>query len=306
MAESLDYLEAERELDTILDWVRWLSSQFTIAAVFFGHGTDNPWDEALMLTLGVLQLPVDSPDGLLSAKLTSSEKKQISGVAQQRIEARIPLPYLLNQSWFCGLPFYVDERVLIPRSPFAELIQQRFSDWLHDEPTQILDMCTGGGCIAIALANTFTAAEVDAVDISSEALAVAEHNIYGHDLAHRVYPIQSDLFSQLSGQKYNLIVCNPPYVDKEDMDDLPIEFTHEPRLALEAGEDGLDLVEEILRSAPQHLTDNGWLFVEVGNSLVHMEERFPNLSIQWVNLNNGGDGIFAVSQSSLMAFLQHS
>lgn len=306
MLETLDYQEAEQELDTILDIVRWLSSQFNAHSLFFGHGTDNPWDEALLLVLTALYLPVDSPDSLFSAKVTKTERKRIFAIAKQRIEQRIPLPYLLNQSWFCGLPFYVDSRVLIPRSPFAELINQGFKDWLDQEPHTLLDMCTGSGCIAIALAHTFEDAQVDAVDISLEALEVAEHNIHDHNLSERVFPIQSDLFSQLAGQHYDLIVCNPPYVDAEDMGDLPEEFTHEPRLALEAGEDGLEMVEIILAEAPKHLTEHGWLFVEVGNSLIHMASRFPQLPITWVNLENGGDGIFAINRSSLIEYQQQS
>lgn len=305
MSETLDYSEAQNELVSILDLARWLSSQFNSHELFFGHGTDNPWDEALMLVLTALHLPMDSPDSLMSARLTSTEKQTILSIAQQRIEQRIPLPYLLNQSWFAGLPFYVDERVLIPRSPFAELIQRRFSDWLNHEPVSILDMCTGGGCIAVALATAFGDAQVDAVDISTDALAVAEHNIEAHQLSERVFPIQSDLFTQLKGQRYDLIVCNPPYVDAEDMDDLPEEFHHEPRLALEAGDDGLDLVETIINQAADFMSDEGWLFVEVGNSLVHMAHRFPGLEVQWIKLEQGGDGIFAISRASLLAYQQN-
>jgi ribosomal protein L3 glutamine methyltransferase len=223
---------------------------------------------------------------------------------ERRVNERIPAAYLTNQAWFCGLPFYVDERVLVPRSPYAELINKRFADWLNNEPISILDLCTGGGCIAIALAYAFEQAHVDAVDISSDALAVAEMNIAEHDLSQRVFPIQSDLMCALQGQQYDLIVSNPPYVDQEDMDDLPDEFRHEPQLGLAAGLDGLDLVDSILQQAPQHLSDKGWLFVEVGNSKVHMNERYPGLPITWVDFEQGGHGVFAINKATLLAYYQ--
>ena len=239
---------------------------------------------------------------LFQARLTQTEKRDIAALVQRRAEERIPLPYLMHQAWFCGLPFYVDERVLIPRSPIAELIDDKFANWVSAPPTHILDLCTGGGCIAIALAYAFEGATVDAVDISPEALEVAEMNINEHQLSDRVYPIQSDLMAALEGQKYDLIISNPPYVDAEDMADLPEEFHHEPELALAAGDDGLDLVHKMLRQAPAHLTDDGWLFVEVGNSQFHMEHVYPDLALQWVEFNRGGHGVFAISKSDLEAY----
>ncbi len=298
--------EAIADLHSILDMVRWAVSRFNDADLFFGHGTDNAWDEAVSLVFQALHLPhgltQQTGDGLFAARLTQSERSKVAELVLQRVQTRLPLPYITNEAWFCGLPFYVDERVLIPRSPFAELIENKFAQWLSEPPSRILDLCTGGGCIAIALAYAFDEAEVDAVDISEDALTVAEMNIQEHGLSHRVFPLYSDLFSQLEGQQYDLIVSNPPYVDAQDMADLPNEFQHEPELALAAGDDGLDLVETILQQAPQHLSDNGVLLVEVGNSLVHMDNRFPGLELEWVELAQGGHGIFAVTKAALERF----
>ncbi len=296
--------EALTELDSILDVARWVLSQFNKHNLYFGHGSDNAWDEALTLIGQVLHLPLPIHTDFLPAKITKSERKAIIDLVQRRVNERIPVAYLTNHAWFAGLPFYVDERVLVPRSPFAELIGNGFENHLNHEPLQILDMCAGSACIAIACAYAFPNSHVDAVDISQDALQVADINIQEHGLSDRVYAIQSDLFSALEGQRYDLIICNPPYVDAEDMADLPEEFHHEPRLGLEAGNDGLDLVKKILQQAPNHLTDNGWLFVEVGNSLVHMPEAFSGLPLHWVNLEQGGDGIFAINKEQLVTFLE--
>lgn len=306
MNNSVDIEQAVSDMHSMLDMVRWAVSQFNQAGLFYGHGTDNPWDEAVCLTLHTLNLPQDmlqqTGEQLFQARLTETEKRAVAVLVKRRVEERIPLAYLMNQAWFCGLPFYVDERVLIPRSPFAELIDDKFAQWLSRTPTQILDLCTGGGCIAIALAYAFEYAIVDAVDISPEALEVAELNIIEHQLSERVYPIKSDLMDALTGQKYDLIISNPPYVDAEDMADLPDEFHHEPELALAAGDDGLDLVHKMLRQAPEHLTDDGWLFVEVGNSQFHMEHIYPDLALQWVEFTRGGHGVFAISRADLVAY----
>ncbi len=306
MTDKFYLQEAIDDLHTVLDMTRWAASRFNDAALYFGHGTDNAWDEAISLVFQALHLPHDAlsvtGESLFTARLTHSEREKIAELVLKRVQTRLPLPYITNQAWFCGMPFYVDERVLIPRSPFAELITKRFAPYLNSEPTHILDMCTGGGCIAIAMAHTFDEAEVDAVDISSDALEVAELNIQEHQLAHRVYPIESDLFSSLAGQKYQLIVSNPPYVDAEDMADLPDEYHHEPEMAVTAGQDGLELVEHILRQAPDYMTDDGLLFVEVGNSEVHMAQRFPGLQLDWLEFEQGGHGIFAVSKSTLSQY----
>ena len=306
MTDKIYLEEAVEDLHSILDIVRWAVSRFNDAGLYYGHGTDNPWDEAVSLVLQILHLPQDMPaqtsEQLFHARLTRSEKKKLVDLVMRRVTERIPLAYLTHQAWFCGLPFYVDERVLVPRSPYGELISNSFSSWLEDEPVSILDLCTGSGCIAIALAYAFAQAQVDAVDISDDALAVAELNINEHDLAHRVFPLKSDLFTALAGQQYDLIVSNPPYVDAEDMADLPEEFQHEPQLGLAAGDDGLELVRLILQQAPAHLTDNGWLFVEVGNSQVHVQEQYPELELDWVEFEHGGHGVFAVSKAALLRY----
>jgi ribosomal protein L3 glutamine methyltransferase len=302
------YDDSLDSLTSLLDWVRFCASRMNEADVFFGHGTDNAWDEAIVLVLYCVALPPDmaqkTSDALFSAQLTKVEKQRIFAMLTQRITSNEPLPYLTNQAWFAGYPFYVDHRVLIPRSPFAELIHDNFADWLTQPPQLIMDLCTGGGCIAIALAHAFEHAQVDALDISEDALDVARINIAEHGLEERVFAVSSDVFSGVIGQQYDLIVSNPPYVDAEDMGDLPQEFLHEPALALAAGHDGLDIVETILQQAPNHLTDNGWLFVEVGNSSVHMPYRFPGLAVQWIDFELGGQGVFAVAKQTLVDYWQ--
>ncbi|WP_088332295.1 50S ribosomal protein L3 N(5)-glutamine methyltransferase [Lacimicrobium sp. SS2-24] len=295
--------QAVNDLHSMLDLMRWCATQFNQAGLYFGHGTDNPWDEAVSLVLQSVHLPHDSPQDLFAARLTQAEKKHIVMLAQRRVNERLPLAYLTHQAWFAGLPFYVDERVLVPRSPFAELIQGHFAPYMDFEPDTVLDMCTGSGCIAIAAAMAFSEAEVDAVDISADALAVAEINIQEHDLSTRVFPIQSDLFENLSGQCYDLIIANPPYVDAEDMADLPEEFHHEPELGLAAGDDGLDLVHDLLKKGPDFMSERGWMFVEVGNSMVHVEQQYPDLPLVWIDFEQGGHGIFAISNRDLKAWL---
>ena len=291
--------EAINELSTVQDLLRWASSRFYQAGIYLGHGTDNGWDQAVALVTHCLHLPIDAGRDILTAKLTRSERQAIVDLIVLRIEERLPLPYLTHQAWFAGLPFYVDERVLIPRSPIAELIEQGFQPWLKQQPARVLDLCTGSACIAIALAHAFPDAEVDAVDISEDALAVAEINIDEYGLSDRVYPIQSDCFEALAGATYDLIVCNPPYVDAEDMADLPEEYRHEPELALASGDDGLDFVRTLLAQAPDHLTEQGLLVCEVGNSQVHMEHAFADVPFIWLELQNGGHGIFVIDRSSL-------
>ncbi|HCU64729.1 MAG TPA: 50S ribosomal protein L3 N(5)-glutamine methyltransferase [Rheinheimera sp.] len=297
--------EAVNELFTIHDWLRWAVSQLNAADVYFGHGTDNPWDDAGQLMAFTLHFTHLAESALLQTRLTSSEKRRFAALVQQRIEQRIPSAYLTNQAYFAGLPFYVDERVLVPRSPISELITRQFADWFPVEaPQRILDLCTGSGCIAIACAHYLPEAEVDAVDISEDALTVADLNISQHGLEHRVFPIQSDCFAALPGQQYDLIVTNPPYVDAEDMADLPAEYHHEPELGLASGVDGLELTRKILREAAAHLTDNGVLICEVGNSMVALSEQMPEVPFHWITFNNGGDGVFALTKAQLVAHQQ--
>ncbi|MFN3234441.1 MAG: 50S ribosomal protein L3 N(5)-glutamine methyltransferase [Gammaproteobacteria bacterium] len=266
---------------------------FLQSDLFYGHGTDNAWDEAVALVLGCLKLAYDSdPDGAVSEQ----DCEQIKALASRRIKELIPVPYLVKQAWFAGLPFYVDERVIIPRSPLAEWIARGFEPWLAtDKIHRVLDLCTGSGCIAIACAYAFPEAQVDAVDISTDALAVAKINVEKHGLTDRVHLIQSDMFEALGNREYDLIITNPPYVGKIDMQDLPPEYTHEPVLALESGDEGLDAVDEILRKAPQYLSENGLLVVEVGCSQSAVEKTYPDLPLIWLECEHGGEGIFLYS-----------
>ena len=302
LIETIAQDQVHNDLHSIKDYLRWAYSCFNRADVFYGHGQDNGWDEALQLVLSALHLPLDVPDDLFDGRLALSEKQAIIHLIKERLGRRVPVAYLTNSAWFCGLEFYLDERVLIPRSPIGELIQQGFGGLLKNSPKRILDMCTGSGCIAIACAEQFPEAEVDAVDLSFEALDVAEFNIERHQLTHRVFPIQSDLFTQLPQDQYDLIVTNPPYVDQDDIEDMPEEFRHEPMLALEAGEDGLVLVKRILAQAGEYLTKNGVLICEVGNSMVHLIEQYPTVPFKWIEFKQGGDGVFALTKPQLDLF----
>ncbi|MCU4674806.1 50S ribosomal protein L3 N(5)-glutamine methyltransferase [Catenovulum sp. 2E275] len=302
MIDDKQYEVAQAELETIFDFVRWIVSCFNQADVYFGHGTNNAWDEAYSLVFQAIHLPFERSETLDRAKLTSAEKALIIQWVKQRIHEQKPLAYISNHALFCDLPFYVDERVLVPRSPISELIQQKFSTLLNpNSVNRVLDLCTGSGCIAIACAYAFENAEIDAADISLDALEVCEINIEQHGLWQQVIPIQSDVFSGLDNQQYDLIVSNPPYVDQEDMDDLPDEFRHEPELGLAAGFDGLDIVRTILAQASDYLTDNGILVVEVGNSQIHLEAAFPQVPFQWLEFEHGGHGVFAIDKASLIA-----
>lgn len=289
------------ELKTILDIMRWTYSCFNASDLYYGHGYDNAWSEANQLVLTALSLPADVPESLYQSRLTSVEKMRIINMVETRLGERKPVAYLTNRAWFCGLEFYVDERVIVPRSPIGELINQGFTGILRAEPKHILDLCTGSGCIAIACAERFPQAEVDAVDLSVDALNVAEINIEHYQLAQRVFPLHSDLFTNLAGQKYDLIVTNPPYVDQEDLDEMPEEFHHEPEMALGSGIDGLDITRRILREAADHLSDYGVLVCEVGNSMVHLIEQFPTVPFNWIELKNGGCGVFSLTKEQLIA-----
>ncbi|MCG3730481.1 50S ribosomal protein L3 N(5)-glutamine methyltransferase [Vibrio cincinnatiensis] len=293
--------EAVSELHTLQDMIRWTVSRFNAAKLFYGHGTDNAWDEAVQLILPTLYLPIDVPPHVLNSRLTGSERLRVVERVVKRINERTPVSYLTNKAWFCGLEFFVDERVLVPRSPIGELIQAEFSPWLVEEPTRIMDLCTGSGCIAIACAYAFPDAEVDAIDISTDALQVAEQNIQDHGLEQQVFPIRSDLFRDLPQEQYHIIVTNPPYVDQEDMNSLPDEFKHEPELGLAAGTDGLKLVRRILANAPRYLTDQGILVCEVGNSMVHLMEQYPDIPFTWLEFENGGHGVFLLTREQLVA-----
>ena len=284
-------------LRTLRDYIRWAVSQFHAGQLFHGHGTDNAWDEARQLVLGALHLPWEIADSYLDCRLEDDEREHLQELLRRRIVDRVPTAYLLGQTWFCGLPFIVDERVLIPRSPIGELIERRFEPWLAKKPARILDMCTGSGCIGIACAYEFLDAEVVLADISFDALEVANCNIEHHGLDDRVYTVQSDGFDELPGQRFDLIVSNPPYVDAEDFADMPDEYHHEPALGLACGNDGLDLVRRLLAEAADHLTDSGSLIVEVGNSQEHVKALYPEVDFTWLEFVEGGHGVFLLAAS---------
>ncbi|HIF9440293.1 TPA: 50S ribosomal protein L3 N(5)-glutamine methyltransferase [Photobacterium damselae] len=294
--------EAVNELHTLQDMLRWTVSRFNAANLFYGHGTDNAWDEAVQLVLPTLYLPLDVPSEVRFSRLTSSERHRVVERVIRRINERTPVSYITNKAYFCGMEFFVDERVLVPRSPIGELIENRFEPFLKQEPTRIMDLCTGSGCIGIACAHMFPEAEVDIVDISTDALAVAEQNIQDHGLEQQVTPLRSDLLRDVPKDLYDLIVTNPPYVDQEDMDNLPDEFRHEPELGLAAGSDGLKLVRRILSNAPNYLKEDGVLICEVGNSMVHMEEQYPHIPFTWIEFENGGHGVFMLTRDQLVEF----
>lgn len=291
-------------LVSLRDYVRYAASRFNEAGLFFGHGTAGALDEAAALVLHALHLPYDLPGGYFTAHLTPPERERILGLIERRVEERKPLAYLTHEAPFAGLSFYVDERVLVPRSPIAELIEQHFSPWL-DAPeavTDILDLCTGSGCIAIACAVAFPQAEVDAVDISPDALAVARINVERHQLTDRVRLVESDVYAALGNRRYDLIVSNPPYVNTDEWRSLPREFHAEPRIGLESGEDGLDCVRHILEGARRHLKPNGILVVEVGSAAEALEANFPEVPFCWLDFERGGDGVFLLTAGQVAAF----
>ena len=306
---AADYQAAAQQLFTLRDFLRWTTSLFHEAQLFYGHGNDDAFNEASQLILHSLQLPVSElPEMFLDARLTVEEKHSLVDLVRQRIDKRIPLPYLTHEAWFAGLPFYVDERVLIPRSPFAELISEQFSPWLTapDDVSRILDMCTGSACIAIALAYAFPDADIDAVDISDEALAVARINQSKHQLHDRLRLVKSDLWAGLEKQQqYDLIVSNPPYVSDAEMATLPAEYHHEPSAALRADDNGLALVEQIIIGAAEFLTPEGLLFVEVGNSDEAVAEKWPMTEFMWLTFEHGGHGIFMLTQPQCTAFAEN-
>ena len=290
-------------LESITDFVRWGGSLFKQAELYFGHGTDNAFDEARVLVFWVLQLPDNIPENYWQSRLTNHEKHHVTELFQRRIETRKPAAYLTGEAWFAGLKFIVNESTLVPRSPIAELIAKRYEPWVEaDKVTNVLDLCTGSGCIGIASLQAFPNAEVDLVDISADALEVAQQNIESYGLGDFATAIHSDLFKGVEGKQYDLIVSNPPYVDEIEMDALPEEFKQEPELGLAAGRDGLDLVRRILAEAPKFLKDDGVLIVEVGVSQYFMELEYPELPFYWFEFENGGEGVFAIQKSELEVF----
>lgn len=286
---------------SVRELIQRTENQFSQADLYYGHGTDNALDEAFYLVMTKADLEFDCDEALLNQPLAQDILDDIEKCIQQRIQQRIPVAYLVNRAWFCGHEFYVDERVLIPRSPFAELISSQFMPWLSsNKVNSILDIGTGSACIPIACAYEFPHAKIDAVDIDDDALDIANMNIEKHGFNDRITLFKSDLFEQLKGKKYDLIISNPPYVGRDEMQTLPKEYCHEPGHALEADDNGLDLVGKILKQASAHLNENGMLAVEVGNSMDALIERYPELPFIWLEFENGGDGVFLLNRSDLV------
>jgi ribosomal protein L3 glutamine methyltransferase len=285
---------------TIRNLIQDIADYFEESDIYYGHGTDNALGESFYLVLAALGLSFDVSDRQLNQAVPPDDFKRVWRLAGRRVDERIPVAYLVNKAWFAGLPFYVDENVLIPRSPIAEIIEQQFSPWVKPGDVQrILDIGTGSGCIAIAAAIAFPEATVDATDISAAALAVARRNVQTYGLEGRVHLIQTDLFPAAPAGKYDLIIANPPYVDARDMASLPPEYRHEPQLGLAAGEDGLDAVRRIIAGAGRYMDNDAVLVVEVGNSEEAMAAAYPELPLVWLEFDRGGDGVFLVMAKDL-------
>ena len=294
--------ESQTNQHTVGQAIEYCWERLHDADLYYGHGTDNPWDEAVQLVLAVAELPADADDGFLPHPVSAEQHRQIERLLVRRIEEHIPLPYLLGRAWFAGLEFGCDERAIIPRSPIAELILHEYQPWYAGpEPSRILDLCCGGGCIGLAAAY-YSNAWVDLVDVDSRALALAAENQARLGLENRVSIQQSDLFQALAGNRYDLILSNPPYVDAGDLASMPEEYHHEPEIALGSGSDGLLLTRRILASAADYLTDTGLLVVEVGNSWESLEQAYPRVPFTWLEFEQGGHGVFALSAKELQEF----
>lgn len=291
------------DLETVRDYLRWAMSRFLEADLYYGHGTDSAWDEATHLVLQALYLPLDIDERILDARLTHIERQKVIKWVYRRVVDRVPLPYLTKNAWFAGMKFYVDQRVIVPRSPVGELIRNGFEPWVDETKVyRVLDLCTGSGCIGIGAAYVFDEAEVTLSDLSEDALEVANRNIQLHNLNARVSTVHSDLFENLKGQKYDLIISNPPYVDANDLAAMPVEYLKEPVLALGSGEDGLDITREILIQAENYLTKEGILIVEVGNSQYALQDEFANVPFTWLSFEDGGDGVFLLTRDELIKY----
>ncbi|MFM7481995.1 MAG: 50S ribosomal protein L3 N(5)-glutamine methyltransferase [Candidatus Methylopumilus sp.] len=289
------------ELSSIRDWLRYTVSQFESSDIFFGHGTSNAYDEAVWLIFGFLHLTHDTIENFLDASLTGKEKKDLLFLIEKRIKDKIPTAYLLNEAWLRDYKFYVDERVIVPRSLIAELLSENLYPWI-DDPEKIfsaLDLCSGSGCLGIMMAHSFQNAIIDLVDLSEKALQVAEININHYGLNDRTELIQSDLFDALQDKKYDLIISNPPYVNQASVDSFPMEFLKEPSMALGSGEEGLDHTIRIINEAKHYLNDDGILIVEIGHNKEVLLNKFPKLKFQWLDVSLGNDFVFMLQKSQL-------
>lgn len=295
------YKQAQAELETIRDLLRFAVSRFDEAGLFFGHGSDNAWDEAVYLVLHTLHLPIDNLTPFIDARLTSDERAAVLAVIERRIKARLPAAYLTHEAWLGDFRFYVDERVIVPRSHIAELLREQLNPWINDPWAvgRVLDLCTGSGCLAILAAHAFPEALVDAVDISPDALAVARRNVADYALESRLELIQSDAFTGLAGRSYDVIISNPPYVNAESMATLPHEYRQEPELALASGEDGLDFTRIILAQAAAHLNPGGLLVVEIGHNRDALEAAYPDTPFTWLDTEAGDRYVFMLRREEL-------
>ena len=293
--------QARCELATLRDLMRFAVSRFNEAGLFFGHGSDNPWDEAAYLLLHTLHLPPDQLEPYMEARLTSSERSAVLEIIRRRVVERLPASYLTHEAWLGDFRFYVDERVIVPRSHIAELLREQLGPWIADPwaVSRVLDMCTGSGCLAILAAEAFPEASVDAIDLSPDALAVAQINVRDYELENRIRLLQSDAFAAIPGEKYDLIISNPPYVNAESMASLPMEYRKEPDLALASGADGLDFVRVLLGEAAKHLTPDGLLVVEIGHNRDELERAFPKISFVWLDTAAGDRFVFMLRRKDL-------
>ncbi len=291
------------ELVTVRDLIRYATSQFNRARLFFGHGTLDAYDEAVYLVLHTLHLPIDRLEPFFDACIPADERTEVLDIIHRRVEERIPAAYLTKEAWLGEFRFFVDERVIVPRSYFFELLREGFEPWIADPETitHALDLCTGSGCLAILMANYFPAAQIDAIDLSNDALDVARQNVADYGLEEVVRLIESDVFDGLSDERYQLILSNPPYVTEDSMQALPDEYLHEPRMALAAGDDGLDVVRRIIAGARRHLTDDGILVVEVGHNRDLVEAAFPDLEFVWLTNASEEEKVFLLRADQLPA-----
>lgn len=296
-----DHDSALAQLVTVRDWLRYAVSRFNAAKLHFGHGSQDVYDEAAYLVLHALHLPLDRLEPFLDARLLEHERSAVVDLIRRRAETRVPAAYLTQEAWLGDFRFYVDERVIVPRSYFAELLEDGLAPWIPDPDriTSALDLCTGSGCLAILMAHAFPNAGIDAADISADALAVAHRNVADYDLLQRITLIHSDLFAALDGRHYDLIISNPPYVDGESMHRLPAEYRHEPQIALAAGDDGLDAVRHILVGAKRHLSAKGMLAVEVGHNRAVVEAAFPQIAFTWLESRSGSGMVFVLQRHQL-------